>query len=85
MSPRWCGPAPSGEVRVGAQVRAHGAEVPATATVDTGTDAVRVVLGERLRAPLVVDFARRYGEPSIAGVLKGIARVRATATVDGRL
>ena len=31
---RWCGPAPTGEVRVGAQVRAHGAEVPATATVD---------------------------------------------------
>ena len=25
---RWCGPAPTGEVRVGAQVRAHGAEVP---------------------------------------------------------
>jgi len=28
---RWCGPAPEGTVRVGAQVRAHGEEVPATA------------------------------------------------------
>ena len=30
---RWCGPAPTGTVRVGAQVRAHGEEVPATAEV----------------------------------------------------
>ncbi|MGL4178833.1 MAG: tRNA 2-thiouridine(34) synthase MnmA [Dermatophilaceae bacterium] len=30
---RWCGPAPAGEVEVGAQVRAHGEEVPATARV----------------------------------------------------
>ena len=30
---RWCGPPPSGTVGVGAQVRAHGAEVPATAEV----------------------------------------------------
>ena len=29
-TPRWCGAAPVGEVRLGAQVRAHGAEVPAT-------------------------------------------------------
>jgi tRNA-specific 2-thiouridylase len=28
---RWCGPAPHGEVAVGAQVRAHGQEVPAIA------------------------------------------------------
>src|SRR5690606_14402122 len=28
---RWCGPAPEGPVRVGAQVRAHGEEVPAVA------------------------------------------------------
>ena len=46
---RWCGEAPVGEVRVGAQVRAHGAEVPATATVDPAADTVRVVLDERVR------------------------------------
>ena len=31
---RWCGPAPTGEVRVGAQLRAHGEEHPATARVE---------------------------------------------------
>ena len=46
---RWCGPVPTGEVRLGAQVRAHGTEVSATATVDAAADAVRVVLDERLR------------------------------------
>ena len=34
---RWCGPAPTGTVRVGAQVRAHGEEVPATAEVLVGS------------------------------------------------
>ncbi|HTO47225.1 MAG TPA: ferrochelatase [Burkholderiales bacterium] len=32
------------------------------------------LLGERLRAPLVVDYAMRYGEPSIAGVLDTLKR-----------
>jgi ferrochelatase len=32
------------------------------------------LLGERLRAPLVVDYAMRYGEPSIAGVLEKLQR-----------
>lgn len=31
---RWCGPAPEGEVRVGAQVRAHGEEHPASARME---------------------------------------------------
>ena len=35
-------------MRVGAQVRAHGEEVPATAWAD-GDDAVRVALDERIR------------------------------------
>ena len=30
---RWCGPAPLGPVRLGAQLRAHGTELPATVTV----------------------------------------------------
>ncbi len=46
---RWCGPAPVGDVRLGAQVRAHGTEVPATVTVGHDADAVRVVLDERVR------------------------------------
>ncbi|MDC5698906.1 tRNA 2-thiouridine(34) synthase MnmA [Intrasporangium calvum] len=44
---RWCGPAPEGVVSVGAQVRAHGAEVPATAWAEG--DQVEVRLEERIR------------------------------------
>lgn len=33
---RWCGPAPSGPVRLGAQVRAHGGEVACTAQLRDG-------------------------------------------------
>ncbi len=44
---RWCGPAPEGIVTVGAQVRAHGEEVPATAWADG--DAVQVRLERRIQ------------------------------------
>ncbi len=80
---RWCGPAPTGEVRVGAQVRAHGEEVPASAQVVDGPDAgtpapaggsaVRVVLERRLRgvAPgqsvVLYDGTRVVGSATITG------------------
>ncbi|AKT52331.1 tRNA 2-thiouridine(34) synthase MnmA [Arsenicicoccus sp. oral taxon 190] len=35
---RWCGEPPVGQVRVGAQLRAHGAELPATAWIEDGTE-----------------------------------------------
>ena len=70
---RWCGPAPVGEVRVGAQVRAHGAEVPATAQVDPAADAVRVVLDERLRGVA----------PGQSVVLYEGTRVVGSATISG--
>ncbi|WP_347353616.1 tRNA 2-thiouridine(34) synthase MnmA [Intrasporangium sp.] len=44
---RWCGPAPAGVVRVGAQVRAHGEEVPARARAQG--DRVEVRLSGRVR------------------------------------
>ena len=44
---RWCGPPPEGVVEVGAQVRAHGEEVPAQAWADG--DDVEVRLSGRLR------------------------------------
>jgi tRNA-specific 2-thiouridylase len=44
---RWCGRPPEGIVSAGAQVRAHGAEVPATAWADG--DRVEVRLEERVR------------------------------------
>ncbi|MBC7309274.1 MAG: tRNA 2-thiouridine(34) synthase MnmA [Actinomycetales bacterium] len=44
---RWCGPPPEGAAAVGAQIRAHGEEVPATAYVEGGELHVR--LAERMR------------------------------------
>ena len=44
---RWCGPAPDGVAKVGAQLRAHGEEYPATAWADG--DTVHVRLAERAR------------------------------------
>jgi len=44
---RWCGPAPEGVVEVGAQLRAHGEEVPATAWADG--ERLQVRLGRRVR------------------------------------
>jgi tRNA-specific 2-thiouridylase len=44
---RWCGPAPEGVARVGAQVRAHGEEFPATARAEGET--LEVLLDEPIR------------------------------------
>ncbi|MFC0358730.1 MULTISPECIES: tRNA 2-thiouridine(34) synthase MnmA [Kytococcus] len=70
---RWCGAAPEpGEVlRLGAQVRAHGAEYPATLTVGTGSF-LTVVLDEEVRgvAPgqsvVLYDGTRVVGSGTIA-------------------
>ena len=79
---RWCGPAPSGTLRVGAQVRAHGREIPATAHVRASgggngpPDRVVVHLDERVRgvAPgqSVVLYAgtRVVGSATIAGTAR---------------
>jgi len=67
---RWCGPAPEGIVSVGAQVRAHGEEVPATAWADG--DHVEVRLERRIRgvAPgqsvVLYDGTRVIGSATIA-------------------
>ena len=67
---RWCGPAPDGVIPVGAQVRAHGEEVPATAWADG--DVVHVRLADRVRgvAPgqsvVLYDGTRVVGSATIA-------------------
>ncbi|EWT02254.1 thiouridylase [Intrasporangium oryzae NRRL B-24470] len=67
---RWCGPAPEGVVRVGAQVRAHGEEYPATAWADG--DTVEVRLERRIRgvAPgqsvVLYDGTRVVGSATIS-------------------
>ncbi|KGN37014.1 tRNA 2-thiouridine(34) synthase MnmA [Knoellia subterranea] len=70
---RWCGTAPEGEVRVGAQVRAHGEEVPAFARVHADDpEVVHVRLDSRLRgvAPgqsvVLYDGTRVIGSATIA-------------------
>ncbi|KGN32305.1 thiouridylase [Knoellia sinensis KCTC 19936] len=70
---RWCGAAPVGEVRVGAQVRAHGEEYPAKAWVDEhDPEVVHVRLDSRIRgvAPgqsvVLYDGTRVVGSATIA-------------------
>ena len=67
---RWCGPVPEGAMSVGAQVRAHGAETPATAWAEG--DRVEVHLERRIRgvAPgqsvVLYDGTRVVGSATIA-------------------
>jgi tRNA-specific 2-thiouridylase len=70
VHPLWCGPAPAGAITVGAQVRAHGEEIPATAIAEGGR--VRVALERRVRgvAPgqsvVLYDGTRVLGSATIA-------------------
>ncbi|RJK98205.1 tRNA 2-thiouridine(34) synthase MnmA [Vallicoccus soli] len=70
VRPRWCGPAPAGPLECRAQVRAHGAAVPATARAEGD----RVLV--RLHAPV------RGVAPGQAVVLYDGTRVVGSATVD---
>jgi tRNA-specific 2-thiouridylase len=67
---RWCGPAPEGVVSVGAQVRAHGEEIPATAWADGGHVEVRLQRRIRGVAPgqsvVLYDGTRVVGSATIA-------------------
>jgi tRNA-specific 2-thiouridylase len=69
LHPRWCGAAPVAELRCAAQVRAHGAAVPATATADG--DAVDVELSEPLlgvapgQAVVLYDGSRVVGSATV--------------------
>ena len=75
---RWCGPAPAGEVAVGAQVRAHGEEVPARASVTGEGEEGRVTvrLAQRVRgvAPgqsvVLYDGTRVVGSATITGAAR---------------
>ena len=81
---RWCGPAPRGVVSVGAQVRAHGEEIPATAWADG--DQVEVRLQRRIRgvAPgqsvVLYDGTRVVGSATIATATTSTATTSTAAT-----
>jgi len=72
---RWCGPAPEGVVSVGAQVRAHGEEVPATAWADGAHVEVRLARRIRGVAPgqsvVLYDGTRVVGSATIARATNG--------------
>jgi tRNA-specific 2-thiouridylase len=67
---RWCGPPPTGVVSVGAQVRAHGEEVPATAWADGKLVEVRLQRRIRGVAPgqsvVLYEGTRVLGSATIA-------------------
>ncbi len=66
---RWCGPAPTGPQRLGAQLRAHGAELPATVTL------VEPILRVQLDSPT------RGVAPGQSVVLYDGTRVVGSATI----
>jgi len=84
---RWCGPAPEGVVSVGAQVRAHGAEIPATAWADGKTVEVRLERRIRGVAPgqsvVLYDGTRVVGSATIART--GTSRPAAAGPVSAQI
>ncbi len=71
---RWCGPAAAGSHRLGAQLRAHGEEVPATATVEGE--------GEDARLLVRLDRAVRGVAPGQSVVLYDGTRVVGSGTIS---
>ena len=69
LQPRWCGPVPEGELACAAQIRAHGASVPARARL----------IGNELRVRL--DRPARAVAPGQAIVLYDGTRVIGSATI----
>ncbi|HZW44922.1 MAG TPA: tRNA 2-thiouridine(34) synthase MnmA [Dermatophilaceae bacterium] len=84
---RWCGPAPEGVVSVGAQVRAHGEEIPATAWADGKTVEVRLERRIRGVAPgqsvVLYDGTRVVGSATIART--GTRRPAAAGPVSAQI
>jgi tRNA-specific 2-thiouridylase len=74
---RWCGPAPTGTVRVGAQIRAHGEEVPATAYLRP----VEPADAEASRLHVRLDSGVRGVAPGQSVVLYEGTRVVGSATI----
>jgi tRNA-specific 2-thiouridylase len=79
---RWCGPAPQGVVSVGAQVRAHGEEIPATAWADR--EQVEVRLQRRIRGVAPGQSVVLYDGTRVVGSAT-IARSTTSRALTGRL
>ena len=74
----WCGPAAAPGDRVGAQVRAHGEEVPATVVAVTGDGEVTVALDRPLRGVAPGQTLALYDGTRVVGS----ATLTATASSD---
>jgi tRNA-specific 2-thiouridylase len=77
VRPRWCGPEPQGAARYGAQLRAHGEEVPVTAELVEGELRVRLERPVRGIAPgqavVLYDGTRVVGSATIARTERAVA------------
>jgi tRNA-uridine 2-sulfurtransferase len=76
---RWCGPAPEGVVSVGAQVRAHGEEIPATARAEG--EQVEVRLARRIRGVAPGQSVVLYDGTRVVGSATITKAMIATATI----
>jgi tRNA-specific 2-thiouridylase len=72
---RWCGEPPTGQERFGVQIRAHGAELPATVAVTAGAG------GER-RLLVTLDEPQRGVAPGQSVVLYAGTRVVGSGTIS---
>ncbi|MGP4112072.1 tRNA 2-thiouridine(34) synthase MnmA [Streptomyces sp. 4N509B] len=83
VRPRWCGAAPTGTGRYGAQLRAHGAEVPVSAEAVDGELRVRFDRPVRGVAPgqavVLYDGTRVVGSATIAGTERARGAAERTA------
>ena len=81
---RWCGPAPQGVVSVGAQVRAHGQEIPASAWAHGQQVQVRLQRPVRGVAPgqsvVLYDGTRVLGSATIARATRSTEATSTAAT-----
>ncbi|NHN55705.1 tRNA 2-thiouridine(34) synthase MnmA [Calidifontibacter sp. DB0510] len=77
---RWCGPAPAGTVRLGAQLRAHGEELPATVRVDG--DRVVAELDRRTRGVAAGQSIVLYDGSRVVGSATITAATRVGVTTQ---
>lgn len=82
---RWPGPPPVGEVRLGAQLRAHGEEFPATVTADDDRVVVRLDARTRGVAPgqsvVLYEGTRVVGSATITATSRAPRQSSSVVTV----
>lgn len=84
---RWCGPAPEGETRLGAQIRAHGAEYPARVVVGGADASGSLLSGPGRSQPGDGEIATTAGHQGVTVFLdelvRGVAPGQSVVLYDG--